>query len=175
MPFSVKGINELADMSFETIDYIISIVDDKDTSRLMSDHFYRTGPHLMHKHAVFTFDDIVDRTHPEAPTRASVSALYRLFETCSKELDIIIHCHGGISRSTAVAIMYLLVTHKLSIEDSYQELFKVRPQMWPNALIIEYIDDHLKLKGKLVAFDKKWKEDNIGVYWPRPPIRIKSL
>lgn len=166
----VCGIKELSDIKENEFDHIISIVDDEHTSKMIAKTIGSKNRHI------FIFDDITDKRNPEAPTKEHIKSILELFlrKEHDRECNILIHCHGGISRSTAVAIMYNYVIKKLSIKCSYESLKRTRPQMWPNELIIEYIDELLNLNGELITYDTQWKKDNLGIYWSRPPIRIKK-
>jgi predicted protein tyrosine phosphatase len=58
---------------------------------------------------------------------------------------LLVHCHAGISRSTAAMAMLLAQAHPGEDEDS-QDL---RPQAWPNSLMIGFADELLGRKGRL--------------------------
>jgi predicted protein tyrosine phosphatase len=65
---------------------------------------------------------------------------------------LLVHCHAGISRSTAFTI--LLVAQALpevSSADIVAEIVRVRDRAWPNLRIIELGDELLGRKGTLVA------------------------
>lgn len=74
------------------------------------------------------------------------SDLYR--EEIDKINTILVHCAAGISRSTAIGLLILLLDG-YSIEESIKILFKIRPVARPNPLIVSIIDDMLILNGKL--------------------------
>lgn len=63
---------------------------------------------------------------------------------------VFIHCHAGISRSTATAIAFHVVVNGMSPEDAVETVFKGRPIMFPNTLITELFDKKLGLNGSLI-------------------------
>ena len=89
--------------------------------------------------------------------------------------NTLIHCHGGISRSTAAGIIFMMTCNaKLSIEDAFDCIMSIRPQAWPNELILYYADEIMGLNGLLCKHAVDWKEKNLGVFWAAPPVRIKN-
>ena len=65
---------------------------------------------------------------------------------------LLVHCHAGISRSSAFTI--LLVAQALPdvpAADIVAEIVRVRDRAWPNLRIIELGDELLGRKGTLVA------------------------
>jgi predicted protein tyrosine phosphatase len=63
---------------------------------------------------------------------------------------LLVHCHAGISRSTAVAIG-ILCQHGLTPKKAFTHVLQIRPLASPNRHILALFDDILKLEGKLVA------------------------
>ena len=65
---------------------------------------------------------------------------------------MLVHCHMGISRSTAAMTMLLAQAHP---EDSEAEIVArvrtIRPIAWPNLRMIEFADAILGRAGRLVA------------------------
>ena len=62
---------------------------------------------------------------------------------------LLVHCHVGISRSTAVAIG-VLCQHKISPKRAVKSVFLKRPFASPNEHILGLFDEILALDGKLV-------------------------
>ena len=61
-----------------------------------------------------------------------------------------VHCHAGISRSTAVAIG-VLCQHGLNPSEATQQVLAIRPQAFPNQYILQLFDDIFALNGQLVT------------------------
>lgn len=71
---------------------------------------------------------------------------------------VLIHCHAGIGRSPAVA-MFVLMLYGQSYINAFNEVRKIRPQLWPNMRVVELTDDYFSLGGAMVRFVKAWREE----------------
>ncbi|MBD9373271.1 dual specificity protein phosphatase family protein [Rhizobium sp. ARZ01] len=79
-----------------------------------------------------------------------------LFETLRPIADlddsrILVHCHAGVSRSTAMA--YAFLAHRFGAGregDAFAALLMVVNKPWPNRRIVEIIDAHLGREGRLL-------------------------
>lgn len=70
-------------------------------------------------------------------------------ETSSR---ILVHCHAGVSRSTAFA--YGLIAHQLGAgreDEAFRALLTITRKPWPNRRIIEILDASLGREGRLLA------------------------
>ncbi len=90
-------------------------------------------------------------------TKHFPEVLIRLFETVrplaeDRSARVLIHCHMGVSRSTAFA--YSMIAHRAG-EGNEQQAFTaflgVVNKPWPNRRIVEIIDHHLSREGRLLA------------------------
>ena len=65
---------------------------------------------------------------------------------------LLVHCHAGISRSTAAMTMILAQASPRESEDAIVErLVRIRPQAWPNLQMITFADELLDRGGRLIA------------------------
>jgi len=79
-----------------------------------------------------------------------------LFETVRPAVEgrnarILIHCHAGISRSTAFA--YSLIAHRAGLgleDDAFAAFLQIVNKPWPNRRIVEILDAHLGRQGALL-------------------------
>jgi predicted protein tyrosine phosphatase len=65
---------------------------------------------------------------------------------------ILVHCHAGVSRSTAFA--YCLIAHQLgagSEEEAFAALLTITRKPWPNRRIVEILDEALGRQGRLLV------------------------
>lgn len=68
-----------------------------------------------------------------------------------QEGPVIIHCHAGKARSTALALGVLALTHPDKPEKELMDmLLEMRPQAAPNILVLEMIDQLTGRGGKLL-------------------------
>lgn len=84
------------------------------------------------------------------------SIVKSLFETVRPAVErpdsrILIHCHAGVSRSTAFA--YALMAHVTGEGEeraAFSALMQIVNKPWPNRRVIEILDNHLERKGALL-------------------------
>jgi predicted protein tyrosine phosphatase len=103
---------------------------------------------------VFYFDDVIDQGGPyTAPSEPDIRRLLAIGERLQVGgvRHLLIHCHAGISRSTAAAATLLCQFHPGREDEAFVEVARVRPWNWPNSRMIEFADDLLDRKGALVA------------------------
>jgi predicted protein tyrosine phosphatase len=68
------------------------------------------------------------------------------------ETHLLVHCHAGVSRSTASAILLLAQSNPSErAHDIVGQVIRLRPQAWPNLRIIELGDALLGRDGEIVA------------------------
>lgn len=154
LPFEVSicGVPELPRFADRRVSHVIGILDPGTE---------RPGAYAglgAAQHAEFRFHDIVQ---PEplrlAPSRADVEAL---LQVCEAVLDaapahapthVLVHCWAGISRSTATASMLMALRNPGREDEVFAALRQIRPQAWPNTLMIRHADDILGRGGALVS------------------------
>jgi len=130
------------------------------------------NPFFGEGHQVFHFDDLdseKDECHrpgmQHAPTMKDILNVLHFTNTFTNDDKVLIHCHGGICRSPAVA-MLALIQHGSSIEDALATVLKIRPVAWPNKLVIRLGDVALGQNGALINFMSDWWEKHVGdVCW----------
>jgi predicted protein tyrosine phosphatase len=68
------------------------------------------------------------------------------------DVHLLIHCHAGISRSTAATALLLAQAQPSLPPDAiFAEIFRLRPRAWPNLRLLEFGDRALGRDGALVA------------------------
>ena len=76
---------------------------------------------------------------------------------------LLIHCHAGISRSTAAMAMILAQAFPHEAEDAIVDrLLRIRPQAWPNSRMIGFADEVLDRGGRLSAAVNKVYARRLG-------------
>jgi predicted protein tyrosine phosphatase len=69
----------------------------------------------------------------------------------SKGAHLLVHCHAGVSRSTAVATLVMAQTcPDRPAAEVLQEIVRLRPRAWPNLRILEFGDEILGRHGEIV-------------------------
>jgi predicted protein tyrosine phosphatase len=67
-------------------------------------------------------------------------------------LHLLVHCHAGVSRSTAAAILLLAQREPSQpAEHAILEVVRQRPRAWPNLRMVEFGDALLGRDGEIVA------------------------
>ena len=107
-----------------------------------------------HDRLMLRFYDVIDRTGAMAPPGADhVAAILEFGRELpiDRPVHLLVHCHAGVSRSTAAALLLLAQRDPARDPgDIVDEIVRRRPQAWPNLRIIEIGDRMLGRHGALV-------------------------
>lgn len=69
-----------------------------------------------------------------------------------RPVRLYVHCHAGVSRSTATAYLALACRHGAGREaEAFAELLRVTRKPWPNRSIVAHADELLGRGGRLLA------------------------
>jgi len=153
VPFAVTvcGIEELPGHCDVGVSHVLSIID-PDHPGL--DAFGRYGEH---ERLELRFHDIIDPTEGMLlPQREHVEAVLDLGRDLMAEPEacrhLLVHCHMGISRSTAALTMLLAQARPdRPAADAVAAVAAIRDKAWPNLRMIELADALLGRDGELVA------------------------
>ena len=112
-----------------------------------------------HHRVTLRFHDIIEPVPgmalPEPEHVRRILDFARDLEADAAERDeghLLIHCHMGISRSTAAMTMLLAQAYPEESEaDLLARLTAIRPQAWPNLRMIGFADEALGRGGRLSA------------------------
>jgi predicted protein tyrosine phosphatase len=146
---TICGIPELPLHRDAGVSDVLSILDPYEPEPLA---FATYQPHRRH---TLRFDDIISRlAGAQAPEDHHVEALLVLgseLEAMGGVAHLLVHCHAGVSRSTAAAAL-LMAQHNPGREtDAFLALLELRPQAWPNTRMVDIADRLLKRNGALSA------------------------
>ena len=151
LPFglSVCGIEELDAHAATEASHVLSILD---PDHPVPEAFGTWGEHSK---VELRFHDILDdepgRIPPAKAHVERVLALGReLMTEPASVRHLLVHCHAGISRSTAS--MGLIIAQALptaAAEDVMTTLLAIRAKSWPNLRMLEMGDELLKRGGSL--------------------------
>ncbi len=150
---TICGLDELAGHGDRAVTHVLSIIDPDLPD---PDAFKAYDPH--HR-VLLRFNDVIGPI-PGAvmPAREHVEAVLRFGEDLAASRDqrteghLLVHCHMGISRSTAAMTTLLAQAHPEEGEDRlFERLAEIRPQAWPNLRMIEFADGLLGRGGRLVG------------------------
>jgi predicted protein tyrosine phosphatase len=145
---TICGIDELACHCAAGVTHVLSILDPD------SPEPEPLGIFEVHRRLRLRFHDVIEsRPGWIAPERWDVELLL----TFARDLGasgthLLIHCHAGVSRSTAAATLVLAQRRpEQPAEEVLTEVVRLRPRAWPNLRILELGDDILGRNGEIVA------------------------
>lgn len=97
-------------------------------------------------------DDVISEDADAAPKREQVIKLLDWAKELPADSHLVVHCHAGVSRSTAAALA--IKVQELGVDrlkDAIDWLLEARPQACPNPVITKHADEILGAKGELHA------------------------
>jgi len=150
--FTICGISELPEQKERAVTHVLSILDPNHPD---PEAFQVYDPH--HR-TILRFHDIINPIEGMIlPQPEHVEAVLRFGEevaagsTKRAQGHLLVHCHMGISRSTAAMVTLLAQAYPDEKEDRlFERLTLIRPQAWPNSRMIAYADDLLSRNGRFV-------------------------
>ncbi len=146
---TICGIPELDEHSAAGVTHVLSILDPE----------WRDPPIFAafppHRRLALRFNDIIEPT-PErlAPSRDDVERLLAFGRELGERAGnhLLVHCHAGVSRSTASAALILAQAHPdRPASEVLDAVAQLRPRAWPNLRILEFGDALLGRNGEIVA------------------------
>ncbi len=145
---TVCGIAELGDQCAFGVSHVLSILDPAAPEPPV---FASVGEH---ERLELRFDDVI-APMPEqiVPTAREVEEILAFGRGLEAESDahLLVHCHAGISRSTAAMTLILAQARPdLPPAAVLDEVLRIRHHAWPNLLILEIGDRLLSRRGGLV-------------------------
>ena len=108
-----------------------------------------------HRRLELRFHDVIDAdpgcVPPERPDVEQLLSFGRELAK-AKGAHLLVHCHAGVSRSTAAATLILAQARPdRPAEEALQTVVRRRPHAWPNLRILEFGDALLGRRGEIVV------------------------
>jgi predicted protein tyrosine phosphatase len=150
-PFRVTicGIAELDGHSASGVTHVLSILDPDWPD---PPAFAAFAPH---RRLALRFHDIIEPTPDHLlPSREDVAQLLAFGRELGEPAGnhLLVHCHAGVSRSTAAAALILVQAYPdRPAGDALDAVARIRPRAWPNLRILEFGDALLGRDGEIVA------------------------
>jgi len=145
---TICGLSELCEYATAGVTHVLTIIDPELPD---PEDFALYGPH---RRMVWRFHDtILDAPDMVPPTPADVTAILEFGAGVRDEPieHLLIHCHMGISRSTAAAAILMAQFNPGREADAFGHLRAIRAWSWPNSRMVGLADDLLGRDGALVA------------------------
>jgi predicted protein tyrosine phosphatase len=145
--FAICGLDELIGHQGRGVTHILSILDPEWPD---PEAFMAYDPHFR---ATLRFHDAIEPDRDILlPQKADVEAILTFGRDAAEAGGLLIHCHAGISRSTAATLMILAQAHPHENEHELADrLLQNRPQAWPNSRMITFADELLGRNGRLMT------------------------
>jgi len=142
---TVCGLDELDRHSGSGVTHVLSILDPEWPD---PEAFQDFEPHFR---ATLRFSDAIEPGPGVVlPQKSDVDAILAFGRDAGDVRHLLIHCHAGLSRSTAAMLMILAQAHSHETEDAVVgRLLQIRPQAWPNSRMIGFADERLGRDGRL--------------------------
>lgn len=151
--FSICGIDELPERVDGNVTHILSILDPAwpDIDHLQP--FPADRRRIIRFHDVFQpSQEKILPDHVHVRDILAFGSQFALDRQAPSGAHLLVHCHMGISRSTAAMVMILAQTFPEQSEDwLFEQLRDMRPRAWPNSRMIELADESLGRQGRLYA------------------------
>jgi predicted protein tyrosine phosphatase len=143
---TICGLDELSDHRDQGVSHVLSILDPDWPEPI---EFGTFEPHS--RTTLYFHDSIEPAPGIVLPTKAHVETILAFGRELGADMRrLLIHCHAGISRSTAAMTMILAQAFPLQSEDAIADrLVVIRPQAWPNSRMIGFADELLGREGRL--------------------------
>jgi predicted protein tyrosine phosphatase len=148
---TICGIEELPSHDKRLVTHVLSILDPEAPEIAAFDRYDA------HERTTLRFHDIIEQRQGQIlPQPEHVQDILRFGAELSEsrtgrtEGHLLVHCHMGVSRSTAA--MLTLMAQNRPDEDAdhlFQRLREIRPQAWPNSRMVRFADEALSRGGRL--------------------------
>jgi predicted protein tyrosine phosphatase len=147
LDFAICGLDELIGHQRRGVTHILSILDPEWPDPAA---FQAFDPHFR---ATLRFHDAIEPDRDVLlPQKGDIETILTFGRDAAEAGGLLIHCHAGISRSTAATLMILAQAYPREHEDGLADrLLQNRPQAWPNSRMITFADELLDRHGRLSA------------------------
>jgi len=122
------------------------------------------------------FHDVIDPQPgsilPESRDVEQLLAFGRDLNNEGGAAHLLVHCHAGVSRSTAAAMLILAQNRPdRPADEALFEVVRLRPRAWPNLRILELGDALLGRRGEIVEVARTYYQRVLE----REPWRVEAM
>jgi len=144
---TVCGLHELDGHCASEVTHVLSLLDPGTPE---PGAFASYDPHV--RATLYFHDAIEPAPGLVLPQMADVETILAFARDAGDVRHLLIHCHLGVSRSTAAMLMILAQAYPGEPEGALVDrLMAIRPQAWPNSRMIGFADERLGREGRLKA------------------------
>jgi predicted protein tyrosine phosphatase len=149
-PFTITvcGLEELAGHADREVSHVLSILDPDQPE---PEAF---GAYGEHARLELKFHDIIEETAGfEAPQPGHVEKMLEFGQDLLRDPEnvrhLLVHCHAGISRSTAAMTLLLAQAQpRLGADEVLAQVVHIREKAWPNLRILTFGEELLGRQGE---------------------------
>jgi predicted protein tyrosine phosphatase len=146
---AICGVDELPRFRACGFSHIVSIMD---PGSAVPEVF---GSFRAHERLDLRFHDIIDQQADMViPDSDHIGQLLRFGSAMVRSkspIKLLVHCHAGVSRSSAAAVVLLAGAKAGVPEQALTQLLSVAPNAWPNLRMIELGDALIGCQGRLIS------------------------
>ena len=144
---TICGLHELEAHGARDVTHVLSLLDPGTPEPTA---FSTYDPHV--RTTLYFHDAIEPGPNIVLPEMSDIETILAFARDAGDIGHLLIHCHMGISRSTAAMLMVMAQAFPKDREDSLiDRLTEIRPQAWPNSRMIAFADERLGRNGRLMA------------------------
>ena len=161
MRLSICGFDQLDEFRGAGVSHVVSILDPGPDD---PDPLQSFGPH---ERLDLRFHDIIDEeANMVCPQRDDIARLLQFGRALPHGAEanghLLVHCHAGMSRSTAAMVVLLAqAAPDDAAEAAVARTLALRPNAWPNLRMIELGDELLARNGTLIAAVRRHYRDMV--------------
>jgi predicted protein tyrosine phosphatase len=146
---TICGLDELRAHTAAQVTHVLSILD-PDTP--VPREFERYA--ALRQHWVLRFHDVSapigDAQAPEQADVEQILAFAAELQAGDPDAHLLVHCHAGVSRSTAAAAILLAQRNPGREAEAFRYVARIRPGAWPNRRMVEIADRLMHREGRLI-------------------------
>jgi predicted protein tyrosine phosphatase len=147
---SICGVDQLERFCHGGVSHVVSILDPGSDVPDVIRGFGQT------QRLDLRFHDIIDHQEGLVSPQADHLRLLLQFGRAARSSELpgvfVVHCHAGVSRSTAAALLLFAQAQRIpDAQLAIRDLLEAQPNAWPNLRMVEIGDQLLNQGGSLVA------------------------
>jgi len=159
---TICGLDELRAHVQAPITHVLSILDPRTP---LPREFERYA--ALRRHWVLRFHDVSapigDAQAPEQADVEQILAFAAELQEGGDDAHLLVHCHAGVSRSTAAAAILLAKRNPGREAEAFSHVARIRPGAWPNRRMVEIADRLMHREGRLIEGLQAMRGDPPGL------------